>query len=86
MKDPGDLKRRIATVHLSFAILCVLLALPYLAAGVESWWQAQQFGVFGEVADPMRENARNAFVKGGLAALAAAYFFWRWRTQRRAPR
>lgn len=79
MKQPSEFGRRLATVHLGFAILCTLLALPYLAAGIESWLNARQFNAFAPLADTLHATARNAFVKAGLCALGAAYFFWRWR-------
>lgn len=86
MKGPSEFGRRLATVHLGFALLCTLLALPYLAAGIESWWQARQFGSFAPFAETLRATARNAFAKGGLSALGAAYFFWRWRALLRGQR
>lgn len=82
MSANPELAQRLATVHLAFGILCTLLALPYVAAGIETWWNATQFGAFGPLADSMKAAARNALVKGGLSALGAAYFFWRWRALR----
>lgn len=79
MKSPTEFGRRLATVHLGFALLCSLLALPYLAAGIDSWWHARQFGDFAPFADTLNATARNAFMKAGLSAIGAAYFFWRWR-------
>ena len=86
MKGPSEFGRRLATVHLGFALLCSLLALPYLLAGIESWWNAHQFGAFAPYADTLRAVARNAFLKAGLSAAGAAYFFWRWRALMRGQK
>jgi hypothetical protein len=86
MNGPSEFGRRLATVHLGFGVLCALLALPYIAAGLESWWNARQFGAFAPLADNLMATARNAFLKAGLSALGAGYFFWRWRVLLRGQR
>jgi len=86
MNGPTELGRRLATVHLGFALLCTLLALPYLFAGIESWWHARQFGAFAPFAETLRATAHNAFLKAGLSAIGAAYFFWRWRALMRGQK
>ncbi len=86
MNGPSEFGRRLARVHLGFALLCTLLALPYLVAGIESWWQAHQFGAFAPFAETLYAAARNAFLKAGMSALGAAYFFWRWRALLRGQR
>ena len=47
MRAPIHLAQRLAMVHLGFGLLCALLAIPYLAAAAQTWWQAQQFADFG---------------------------------------
>ncbi|MCC7119959.1 MAG: hypothetical protein IT493_00255 [Gammaproteobacteria bacterium] len=86
MNKPSEFGRRLATVHLGFAILCTLLTLPYLFAGIESWWHARQFGAFAPFSETLYATARNALVKAGMAALGAGYFFWRWRTLMRGQK
>ena len=85
---PGqtDLNRRLASVHLGFCILCALLALPYLAAAFETWQQSRQFAAFAPYAEVLQKTTRDALVKGGISALGAAYFFWRWRALLRQQR
>jgi len=85
---PGqtDLSRRLASVHLGFCILCALLAVPYLAAAFETWHQARQFAAFTPYAEVLQKTTRDALAKGGIAALGAAYFGWRWRALLRQQR
>lgn len=86
MTGPSEYSRRLATVHLGFALLCALLMLPYLFAGLESWWNAHQFASFPPLAETLYATARDALLKAVLAALGAAYFFWRWRALVRSLR
>jgi len=84
MKTPANLSQRLAAVHLGFGLLCTLLAVPYLAAAAQTWWQAQQFADFGPYVEVLGSAARSALIKGLVSAVGAAYFFWRWRDLRRA--
>lgn len=84
MRTPTNLSQRLAAVHLGFGLLCTLLAVPYLAAAAQTWWQAQQFADFGPYVEVLGSAARSALLKGLVSAAGAAYFFWRWRALRRA--
>jgi len=84
MSGGTELGRRLAMVHLGFGLLCTLLAIPYLAAAAQTWWQSMQFADFGPYVDVLRTAARSALIKGLTSAVGAAYFFWRWRELRRA--
>jgi hypothetical protein len=79
VSPPTALGRRLATVHLGFGLLCVLLAVPYLAAAAQTWWQSVQFADFGPYVALLRTAARDSLIKGLLSAVGAAYFLWRWR-------
>jgi hypothetical protein len=83
MKTPTNLARRLATVHLGFGLLCTLLAIPYLAAAAQTWWQSMQFADFGPYVEVLSAAARSALIKGLISAVGAVYFFWRWRELRR---
>lgn len=84
MRPPIHLAQRLAMVHLGFGLLCALLAIPYLAAAAQTWWQAQQFADFGPYVEVLGAAARSALIKGLVSTAGAAYFFWRWRALRRS--
>jgi hypothetical protein len=79
MNSPSELGKRLAMVHLGFGLLCTLLAVPYIAAAGQTWWQSQQFAAFAPYVEVLRETAWDALVKGLISGAGATYFFWRWR-------